>query len=243
MQVSSKYKIPTVRLRTLIPNLDSLYGIFTDKEFTKDDFRSVLKITQKSSGMMQKILDMKAFGLLEESNEKLRITTAGKRVSLAKDTERLFELQKVVKNVELWKTLFDQYNTNIEPTNFWNILSRITQLDAESAKLKSDRVLKAYLDDINYALTGSGPHNNITITRVRKPRTQQIHLLPQILGGKFSTTKHIEPEIGYSVYSDYGDFSFTINDELTLNIAKLAFDEIFKAIQSELEKKKAPNPK
>lgn len=237
MQVSSSCNVPTVRLRTLYPNLDEIFKVYNDRDFTKEDLRGILKISDKSSGLLQKILDFKAFGLLEESNEKLRITNAGIKLLIAKENERLVELQNIVKNVKLWKTLYEQYNTNIDPENFWNILSRITQLDAESAKLKSDKILKAYLDDINYALTGNAPYTHNTITRKRK--TQQIHLIPQSFGGKSSYVKHDEPEFGYSLYSEYGDFSITIKDELTLNIAKISFEAIFKAIQTEIDQKKA----
>jgi len=239
MQVSASCNVPTVRLRTLYPNLEEIFKVYNDRDFTKEDLRSILKISLKSSGLLQKILDFKAFGLLEESNEKLRITNAGKKLLIAKENERLVELQNIVKNVKLWKTLHEQYNTNIDPENFWNILSRITQLDAESAKLKSDKILKAYLDDINFALTGNAPYTHNTITRTRKRKTQQIHLMPQSFGGKSSYEKHDEPEFGYSLYSEYGDFSITIKDELTLNIAKISFEAIFKAIQTEFDKKKA----
>lgn len=239
MQVSASCNVPTVRLRTLYPNLEEIFKEYNDRDFTKEDLRSILKISPKSSGLLQKILDFKAFGLLEESNEKLRITNAGNKLLIAKGNERLVELQNIVKNVKLWKTLYEQYNTNIDPENFWNILSRITQLDAESAKLKSDKILRAYLDDINFALTGTAPYTHNTITRTRKSKTQQIHLIPQSFGGKLSYVKHDEPEFGYTLYSEYGDFSITIKDDLTLNIAKISFEAILNAIQTELGKKKA----
>ena len=238
MQVSGSFKIPTVRLRTLYPNLEELFRVYDDGDFNKEEFRTTLKIAPNSSGLMQKILDFKTFGLLEESNEKLRITNAGKKLLRSKENERLVELQNIVKNIGLWKILYEQYNTNIDPQNFWNILSRITQLDAESAKTKSDKVLNAYLDDINFALTGNVPHSHTTTTSTRKSKTQQIHLLPQLIGGKTVSVKQDESEFGYTLYSEYGDFSFTINDELTLNIAKNTFEGIFKAIQTELDKKR-----
>jgi hypothetical protein len=239
MQVSASCKIPTVRLRTLYPNLEEIFKEYNERDFTKEELRNTLKINPKSSGLLQKILDFKAFGLLEESNEKLRITNDGKKLLLAKENERLLELQNIVKNIGLWKTLYEQYNTNIDPQNFWNILSRITQLDAESAKMKSDKVLKAYLDDINFALTGNAPYTHNTIARTRKSKTQQIHLIPQSFGGKSTYIKHDEPEFGYTLYSEYGDFSITIKDDLTLNIAKISLEAILKAIQTELDKKKA----
>jgi hypothetical protein len=242
MQVSAGYKIPTVRLRTLYPSLEEIFKAYDEGDFTKEELRTTLKINPKSSGLMQKILDFKAFGLLEEVADKIRITIAGKKLLQAKEAQKLQELQNIVKNVALWKILFEQYNTNLDPSNFWNILSRITQLDPDSAKEKSEKVLKAYLDDINFALTGNAPQSHSTINRPRKTKTQQIHLIPSNLRGKSSSGNLNEPEIGYSVYSEYGDFSFTINDESTLNIAKIAFDGIFKAIQTELLKKSGKYP-
>ncbi len=236
MQVSGSYKIPTVRLRTLYPNLEDLFRGFDDKEFTKEDFRAVLNINPKSSGLMQKILDFKAYGLLEETNEKLRITEAGKKLLRAKDKEWFTELQNTVNNVPLWKILFEQYNTNLDSQNFWNILSRITQLDADSAKAKSEKILKAYFDDVNFALSGNAQHSHTT-TRPRRTKSQQIPLITPITAKFMLPGRHDEQNIGYSLYSDYGDFQFTISDDATFNIAKIAFDEIFKAIKIELDSK------
>ncbi len=242
MQVSGSYKVPTVRLRTLYPSLQEIYREYDEREFTKEDIRTVLKINPKSSGLLQKILDFKAFGLLEEANDKFRITNAGKKLLQAKDTEKLRELQNIVKNVSLWKILFEQYDTNLDSSNFWNVLSRITQLDADSAKAISEKVLKAYFDDMNFALTGKAPQSHNTIICPRKTKSQQTSLIPPNYSGKLLSGRHIEPNFGYSLYSDYGDFSITITDELTFNIAKMAFEEIFKAMKTELDKKSAKSP-
>lgn len=236
MDVSAKFKVPTVRLRTLCNNLDELYKVYDGKEFSKEDFRKTLKINQKSSGLLQKITDFKLFDLLQESNEKIRITEDGKKLASAKESDRLSELQNIVKKVELWKILFDNYNTQIDPSNFWNILSRVAQLDEGTAKEKSEKVLKAYLDDINFALTGVAPKTRQTNTLPKKRKAKQITFLPQFYDTKLHTVRHSISGGSYTLSSDYGNFQIEINDELTYNIAKISFDEIFKAIKMELIK-------
>jgi hypothetical protein len=236
MDVSAKFKVPTVRLRTLYYSLEEIYKVYDGKEFSKEEFRKTLKINPKSSGLLQKITDFKLFELLQETNDKIRITEDGKKLLTAKESDKVLELQNTVKKVELWKILFENYNTKIDPTNFWNILSRIAQLDEETAKEKSEKVLKAYLDDVNFALTQSAPKTRKAVSHPKKSKIKQITLLPQFYGTKSNVVKHNIPDNSYTLFSDYGNFQIEINDELTYNIAKISFDEIFKAIKIELIK-------
>lgn len=152
MKVGDK-QIPENRLPSLIDAVKTLYGKFGTDERDDDLVARVLgHSTAKSGAYIQKKADMRTFGLLEPRGP-VKVTELGRKVSYPKNTQEEQEgLIEAIRNVELWKLLYEKYTEKGEsiPSDLWTDITDWTGIPPEQAQNMSEIIRKDYLEDIKY---------------------------------------------------------------------------------------------
>jgi len=159
MKIVTGWKIPRLRLYPeLFDNVKKLYGKFGQSEVDQDTVAQLWghKSAKSSQFRFVKLGALRAYGLIE-GRGKIKISNLGRQLTFPKDDEEGNKaIVETIKNVPLWKKLFDTYTSKGEdlPTDtFWMDLRRIVgedKLPPEEAKTTAKIVRKAYFEDLKY---------------------------------------------------------------------------------------------
>lgn len=236
--ISSKvgnYRIPVVRLPTLLPHLIEIYRTFNSRDFSYEEFAQILKLKSTSSGIPTKIFEMKNFGLLTESNKRLRITDLGMRLFTSNIEERQANLLKVIRKIPFWAILLDKRGPNDD--SIMEILLHDAKMDEIVAKVRLTEIRDAFLKDIS-SINSFDP--KITQpplfpqgqpTEIPVQDRQEAILTPIKEEMVESTMAPDQDKIKMSI--DYGTHHMDIEDELTYRFA----EQMMKAMRKELERR------
>lgn len=159
MKIAKGWKIPNLRLYPeLFDDIKKLYGEFGQSEVDQETVAQLWghKSAKSSQFNFVKLGSLRDYGLIE-GRGKIKVSALGKRLTFpVNDKEANDAIVETIKNVPLWKTLFDNYTDKGEdlPTDtLWMNLRRIVgedKLPPEEAKKKAKIVRKAYLGDLRY---------------------------------------------------------------------------------------------
>lgn len=141
------------RLPSLVDAVKTLYGKFGSKEIDDEMTSRLLgHSTSRSGAYIQKRADMRTFGLIE-SRGPIKVTALGRKVSYPENTKEEQEgLIEAIRNIELWKLIYDKYTEKGEPlpADLWTDLRVWTGIPPEEAQNMAEIVRKYYLEDTKY---------------------------------------------------------------------------------------------
>lgn len=159
MKITKEWKIPEMRLYPeLYDDVKKLYGKFGQSEVDQEAVAQLWghKSAKSSQFSFVKLGSLRSYGLID-GRGKIRVSDLGKRLTFPKtDKEANDAIIGAIKNVPLWKILFENYTAKSEdlPTDtFWMDLQRIVgedKLPPEEAKKTAKKVRKAYFEDLKY---------------------------------------------------------------------------------------------
>ncbi len=142
----------------LFDDVKKLYGKFGQSEVDQEAVAQLWghKSAKSSQFSFVKLGSLRDYGLIE-GRGKVKVSDLGRRLTFPKnDVEGNDAIVETIKNVPLWRTLFDNYTAKGEdlPTDtFWMDLRRIVgedKLPPEEAKNEAKIVRKAYFEDLRY---------------------------------------------------------------------------------------------
>lgn len=214
--------------------MEAVYQQYYDKPFSKEELADIIKQKPKSGGFVQKIADFQKYGLISRCPDG-QFTLTKLAINIfkgnTKDNIKLFE------NVELWKLIFEKFNTNIKQEDFWKHLQTIAKTDEIEAQKKADVIFDAYFKDIQYIqkhtktdIDQERQHHLVKKSNSHSQKEEVIQLptkTPVIIHKALSITR-------WELYllSDKGEYYLEVFDEITYNLAV----ELLKSIRKELEK-------
>lgn len=159
MKIVTGWKIPLMRLYPeLYDNVKKLYGKFGQDEVDQENVAQLWghKSAKSSQFAFVKLGSLRSYGLIE-GRGKIKVSDLGRRLTYPEnDKEGNDAIVDAIKNVPLWKILFDSYTAKGEDLpidTFWMDLRRIVgedKLPPEEAKKMAKKVRKAYFEDLKY---------------------------------------------------------------------------------------------
>jgi hypothetical protein len=232
------YRIPKIRLRVLLECIVDLEKKFHDREFTKDELKVTLNLSESSSGLPQTIQDLRSFKLIADTNRNFRITELGISVLNVDSTQRSVEVEKVVRNNDLWAVLLNTVGKNPDQSAFNSALLTITKEKETEIQPRYKEIFDAFQADVECIIRFDP---NLTRRYRRAPRKQKQEKSQNSSDGthNIQTPLHVmggydtgsSPQIkGYKISSDYAGFQIEVKDEQTY---KLAIN-LLKSIKNEL---------
>jgi len=149
-----KYEVPDMRLHpTPINDVKTMYSKFGQKDVDYTTLASVLGHKSARSGSFtSKMSVMRTYNLIE-GRGKVHVTETGRKIAqIPLNPKELNEgLIETVKNIPLWKELYEKYTKvgeDLPSVDFWLVLREICQISPDEAQNKAEMIRKAYLEDI-----------------------------------------------------------------------------------------------
>jgi len=225
------YSIPQYRLASLLIDIKKIYEQFKSEEASVEDIAHSLNQAYRGGGFLQKMADLRTYGLIEGRGSKIKVTDLAKKATYGDPVERTNALEKLVTNIPLWGILFDKYGISIKEEGFWIDLKRITGAEPMDAQKQANYVRNAYIDDTKY----------ISTVKVPTPRPEPES--PES-GGKLERARDRRVDVEattkdavvYIKYPGIGIVNLDIN-ETNLSLA----EQIIKSIKATLQKEKPPS--
>lgn len=236
--------IPNNTLKDLVGETKKLYDTYKRNDFNKTDIAYSLGQSINSGALMQKIADMKVYGLLSGRGERFVVTPLGEKATYGDPTEKTQAILTLLKNVPLWSILYDKYPHDIKEEGFTGLLSKLTNAPHPDSEKNSVKLRNHYIGDVKYlesvealattarpdesakrAETEPGKSNNGTDpTEAAHGRNQKIMAEPaQAAATGF---------VAYLGFPEYIEKPLVIKDKMSLSIAK----ELMKAIEDRIIK-------
>jgi hypothetical protein len=151
------YTYPLFRLNALLGTTKTLHEKFGNKDFTREHVAQVLNQKPTSGGLSQKLADLKSYGLISDSQSRYTVTDLGIKATFGRDAERTAALDKAVRNIPLWKVIYEKCGKDPLADTFDLDLAEITGITAPESKNVANSVRKSYIEDIKYLLTVKTP--------------------------------------------------------------------------------------
>lgn len=152
------FDIPLYHLNKMLTATKVIYDDLGDDEFGKQDIAQLLGHKSATSGALgQKVLDMRAYGLLEGDRDTFRVSKLGKNATWGTPEEKSRAIQMAVRNIPLWSLLLEKYGYNIRKENFWVKLRKITGVESRDAQNSAATVRNAYMADVSLIKTVGEP--------------------------------------------------------------------------------------
>lgn len=152
MDIGASYSIPDSRLRSLIPDLKTMYNKFEQNEVDFATLASVWGHKNATSGtFLAKKSTMITYGLIE-GRGKVHVTEIGRKIAQTppNKTDLNEGLVEAISRIPLWEELYEKYTKNgkqLPTSDFWLDLRQICHVSPEEAQNKAEIVKKAYLED------------------------------------------------------------------------------------------------
>jgi hypothetical protein len=237
-----KFRVPKVRLKILLNELNELYKKFGDKTFTITEFGNALNISETSSGLQQKRHELKNLGLLKGDDKSLKITDSGIKIVQPISPERQKEIETVVKRISLWDEL-QKIGDNPDDNQLFIALQNKTGLTDEILKQRFQEIKWAFTEDAN-CINQFNP-NSESSTKPHKTKPVPNHNIVKISRLKFepqtkftNENNSVQPApIIWKISSKFGDFQTEILDELSLSNAKSITMQMLDTIEKKLTHK------
>jgi hypothetical protein len=144
------YRIPNNRLANLLKDVKTIYEHFKIEETGPDLIAHSLDAAPRGGAFLQKMVDLRAYGLIEGRGRKIKVSELGKLAICGSDDEKEMALNKIFNNIPLWSIFYSKYGFNIKEDNFWIDLIKITEIERFTAQKKANYVRNAYLSDIKF---------------------------------------------------------------------------------------------
>lgn len=221
-----KYSIPKFRLHpTLLNEVKKTYDKFEGGDVSPSLIADLLGQKITSGGFLQKLADMKAYGLIS-GRGKLKVSDLGKKIAYpVNEEEKMMALEVAIRSIELWDLLFNKFGASLPEHNFWVDLKQITGAESPEAQTKANLIRKAYLDDVGLLKMGELSKNPVSSDVT-------------YLGGLESTPAQTSGgSIGYIGFPEYSKSPIEIKDEVSYNIAKQILDAIGKKLKEKESEK------
>jgi hypothetical protein len=151
------YTYPLFRLNALLGTTKTLHEKFGNKDFTREHVAQVLGQKPTSGGLSQKLADLKAYGLISDSQSRYTVTDLGIKATFGREAERTNALDKAVRNVPLWKAIYEKCGKDPLADTFDLDLAEITGITAPESKNVAGAVRKSFIEDIKYLLSVKTP--------------------------------------------------------------------------------------
>jgi hypothetical protein len=218
-----KFRVPKIRLKILLDELNELYKKHGNNEFTITEFGNTLNISESSSGLQQKKYELKNLGLLKGEDAVLKITDSGVKVLQPDISERQKEIEALVKRVSLWDELL-KIGRMVDDNQLFMVLKNKTDLSEEELKERFKEIKWAFNEDVK-SINQFDPTSNKTTKskpkhaqkRIIQNVSSQIIVEPQT---KLIKEKLLSNSIVWKVSSEFGEFQTEITDALSLSNAR-----------------------
>jgi len=215
--------IPQNRLATSLHDIKKIYEQFKSDETSNDLIAHTLNQAPRGGAFLQKMADLRAYGLIEGRGGKIRVTELGKQATYGHSQERATALEKIIKNIPLWGILFDKYGTSIKEENFWIDLVQITGAERLDAQKQANFIRNAYIMDVKNILPVEKPAEPIKTDSEPGAHDRRHDM-------EFTT----KDAVVYIKYPSIGIVDLDLNDETNLTIA----ETILKTIRIKLQKER-----
>jgi hypothetical protein len=218
---------PLYRVNTLLKDTRVIYEKLGRKEVSKEHIAEVLGQKVGGGGFTQKLADLRSYGLLNGGYGKYALSEIGVHATFGTPKEKADALDRAVKNVELWRQVYEKVGISPNPETFWLELVDLTGIERPEAQTKAEEVRKAYMEDAKYILTVEAPEeepdskkddsgSESTEARDRKDKMETTHSFNNVCVGN-------APYIGFP---DYIQAPIIIKDETSFKAAKVFWDAI-----------------
>lgn len=242
-----KFRVPKIRLKILLEELNKLYKKYAENTFTITQFADALDISLSSSGKEQKKFELKNLGLLKGDDNSLKITDSGIKIVQQSSPDRQKEIESVVKRISLWGEL-QSVGKNLDDAQLFIALQNKTGIPESILKERFKEIKWAFNEDVN-CITQFDP-NTQKIVKPHDHRIVKHHLnakqlenaafLPQAIfkdESMIDTNKNkslILAPISWKVSTKYGEFETEIIDELSLNNARCITIQLLDTIEKKI---------
>lgn len=222
-----KYSIPRFHLDSMLVATRKIYEQFNSDEISAEDIAPILGQKASSGGFLQKLADLRSYGLIEGKKDKIIVSELGKKATYGDDSEQTSAFEELVRNIPLWSKFLSKYGTSIKEENFWVDLARITGADRLESKKKAPAIRKAYLDDVKYTKSAGEPQTTLESGVVEGETAADRTWKMQV------QSTAVKKASGYIWYPEYGQSPIEIKDDLSFAIA----EKVLEAIKLDLKKK------
>jgi hypothetical protein len=245
-----KFRVPKIRLKILLEELNKLYKKYGENTFTITQFADALDISLSSSGKEQKKFELKNLGLLKGDDNSLKITESGIKIVQQISPDRQKEIESVVKRISLWGELFSA-GKNLNDAQLFILLQNKTGIPESTLKERFKEIKWAFNEDVD-CITQFDPNKQKTV----KPHNHTIvkhHISAKQLENATSLPQAIfkdEPiintnenkrliltPISWKVSTGYGEFETEIIDELSLHNARCITIQLLDTIEKKITNK------
>ena len=140
------YASPDVSLSESVKDAKKIYDRFKDEEVASQLISET--IGYRGGSFIQRLSALRKYGIVNPRG-KIQITDLGKKITYpaSRDVE-LDAIEKAVKNVELFKVLYDKFGIELPKEKFWVNLVNITGAEAPDAQAKEDVIRQIYMDSV-----------------------------------------------------------------------------------------------
>jgi hypothetical protein len=216
------YSMPMYRLDTLLPDTKKIYERFRLEEIQVDHIASFLGLSPRSGGFLQKMADLRAYGLIEGRGGKSRVSKLGRDATLGIGAEKDRALEKIVKGIPLWGIFYEKYGKGIKVDDFWMDLEKITGMERLDSQKVAESVRKHYNDDAKYI--------NIVETPQKPAEPENIKPRAEEAPDRIKNMSEIQLPTGEALvfikYPSIGTITLDLNDETNLDIAETILTKI-----------------
>ena len=182
------FDIPLYHLDKMLAATKVIYDDYGNDEFSKKDLAPLLHHKSATSGALgQKVLDLRAYGLLDGDQDTFRVSQLGKDATWGTPEEKSRALQMAVRNIPLWSILLEKYGYNIRKEDFWVKLRKITGVESRDAQNNAATVRNAYMADVSLIKTVGEPKGTA--------QTQEVFDSEATDRTSTMQTQHVEPKI------------------------------------------------
>lgn len=240
------YTYPLFRLNALLRETKVLHEKFGTKEFTRDHVAQVLGQKTTSGGLSQKLADLKSYGLISNTSGRFTVTDIGIKTTFpGTEAERADYLDRAVRNISLWRAIYEKCGKDPLVDTFNLELAEITGITRPEAQTVAETVRKSYIDDAKYLLSIKTPVKEpepekpsfgdvSEPARDRKPNMNATQTAPTFSNmntdGSFPTL--YDPELGATI---------VIDTPRKYQVAKIFWEAIAAKWEGKGELEKKPN--
>lgn len=201
------YSVPHYHIKDIVVDVKRLHEQYGRREFNKTDIAYTLGQSPTSGSLMQKIADMKSYGLLEGRGDSFNVTQLGEHATFGDSNEKIKALKTIFINIPLWNNLYEKYKGSIREDGFANILANLSGSTVPECEKKAPSLRKQYLGDLNFiqSVEGSEKAKDPVIIGVRADE-DIVKIEPEI-----NTTRQVTSEVPTQV----GQFPSLYDPELS----------------------------
>ena len=235
------YTYPLFRLNSLLKETKTLYEKFGEKEFTRDRVAQVLGQKATSGGLSQKLADLKSYGLISNTSGRFTVTDVGIKATYpANELERTDSLDKAVRNISLWRAIYEKGGKDPLADTFNLELAEITGITHSESQNVAVSIRKSYIEDAKYIKPVEKP--------VQTPESQKSETRGDV-GADRKPTMETASQLSQnpppmptgnvlSVYVPQIGASIAVNDEKTYRAAKIFWDDVAAEWEEKIKAKK-----